>query len=56
MIEAQHHYAGHQQQFVRQRIEDRSQFAALVVTAGDIAVHPVADRRRWQTSEIASNR
>jgi len=37
--------AGDQQQFVRERVEDGAEFAPLVVTPRDVAVHAIKNRR-----------
>src|SRR5438094_191688 len=45
MLKTQDHNARNEQQFVRQRIENRPEFAALVVAPRNVAVHPIANRR-----------
>ena len=45
VVEAQRDDARHEQQFVRERIENRAQLAFLVVTPRDVTVHAVQNRR-----------
>src|SRR5258708_27322108 len=44
MIETQHDNSRHQQELVRQRIQNRSELTSLIVTARNIAIHAVTNR------------
>ena len=51
VVEAQRDDARHEQQFVRERIENRAEFAFLVVTPRDVTVHAVQNRRDRKRKE-----
>jgi hypothetical protein len=51
VIEAQQHDAGYEEEFVGQRVEVGAEFAPLVVAAGDVAIHAVADGRHGEAQQ-----
>src|SRR3954469_22476824 len=43
VLQAQQHHPGYEQNFVRERIQDPSQFAMLIVAPGQVPIHTVTD-------------
>src|SRR5690606_11247507 len=43
LIQAEQNHAGNEQQFVGEWIEDSAEFALLIVTSRDVAIHAIAN-------------
>jgi hypothetical protein len=53
LVQAEQNHAGNEQQFVGEWIEDGAEFALLIVTSRDVAIHAIADCSEGEGQDCA---